>query len=527
MTVSLVSFTCLVISQSKFLMLNPWLVSVLSFFLLGTVAYYLVALTVNLGAKSFDVEAHKQKVAAWRERVTALGVYPTVDFMLPTAGEPLEVLQNTWRGVADVMEQYPGRVTAFVLDDGNRDEVRVLVQEFRSAGYSFAYTTRPADPLPGSENRRGWMKKAGNLRWGFIFSAQFHPDEPGEYCAVLDADFRPRPDYLLETLPYLEDNPRIAILQTPQYFHVLKGWMNWLERGAGAVQELFYRSIQQARNQLDGAICVGTNAIYRRAALEENGGGPTLIGHSEDVHTGFDFRYLCKTAWDLFYLPINLATGVCPNEMRSFIKQQYRWCMGSMSLLGSRKFWSAKMRLRTRFCYLSGFLYYIHTAIFTFVGPMIPIVLLVAFPDQVLLRNYLWILPSMVYNTIVFPAWHNCRYGLEAQAVKLIYGWAHAFALVDILRDKRMGWSATGSKGAKVEDFRVRNARWLIGGWGLITGFVWAGGSAYYMVAWDWLNFLPNLLTGLIYCAVVVRAIGPTRDVVPKAPLPQTAPVSG
>lgn len=508
MTVSLVSFTCLIISQSKFLLLNPWLVAVYSLFLMFTIAYYLIAFVVNFGAKSFDVEAHKRKVTAWRERKAREGGYPTVDFMLPIAGEPLEVLRNTWLGVCQVMNEYPGRVTAFVLNDGSSAEPADLVNELVSHGYDFVYAPRPKKNV-GDGNKRGWFKKAGNLHWGNIASDAYHNHQPGEYIAVLDADFRPRPDYLWETVPYMDEDPRLGILQTPQFFHVLKGMMNWLERGAGAVQELFYRSIQQARDQLNGAICVGTNAIYRRAALMENGGGPTLIGHSEDVHTGYDLRYRCKTRWGLKFIPINLATGVCPNDLTSFIKQQYRWCMGSMSLLGSSKFWRVKMKLRTRFCYLSGFCYYIHTAIFVFVGPTIPIALLVVFPEQVLLRNYLWILPSLVYNTIVFPAWHKCRFGLDARATQYAYSWAHAFALSDILFGKRMGWSATGSK-AKSEDFRVRNVRLLMGSWGFVTGGPWIGLSVYYMATWNWYDFLPNLLTGLVYLAVIVRAISPT-----------------
>jgi cellulose synthase (UDP-forming) len=506
------------ISQSKFLLLNPTLVMVYSLFLAFTVAYYLIALVVNVGARSFDLAAHKKKVAAWRARKAREGgPYPTVDFMLPIAGESIEMLRNTWAGVCQVMEEYPGRVAAFVLDDGGSEEAAALTHELEEAGYAFGYYPRPKVKI--GDNTRGWMKKAGNLRWGFIVSDAYHNGQPGEHSVVLDADFRPRPDYLWETVPYMDEDPRLGILQTPQYFHVLKGMMNWLERGAGAVQELFYRSIQQARDQLDGAICVGTNAIYRRAALVENGGGPTLIGHSEDVHTGYDMRYKCATKWGLKYIPICLATGVCPNDLASFIKQQYRWCMGSMSLLGDSKFRrrseqmklrNEKMKLRTRFCYLSGFCYYIHTAIFTFVGPTIPIVLLVVFPEEVLLRNYSWIVPSLLYNMVVFPLWHNCKYGLDAFAVKLVYGWAHAFAIVDILRARRMGWSATGSK-AKSEDFRVRNARWLMGGWGFITGAPWIGGSVYYMLTWDnWLDFLPNLFTGLVYIAVILRAISPT-----------------
>ena len=59
---------------------------------------------------------------------------------------------------------------------------------------------------------------------------------------------------------------------------------------------------------LHAAICVGSNAVYRRAALDSNG-GTTLIEHSEDVHTGFDLR---RNGWPLRYIPVNLATGLCP-----------------------------------------------------------------------------------------------------------------------------------------------------------------------------------------------------------------------
>ena len=209
-------------------------------------------------------------------------------------------------------------------------------------------------------------RKPVTVFYGFHLSS-------AEYILILDADFAPRPDLLNELLPYMERDRRIGIVQSPQFFRVLDQ-QNWIERGAGAVQELFYRAIQVSRQRRDGAICVGTCAVYRRAALEENG-GPTLIEHSEDVHTGFDLRRL---GWDLCYVPIALATGLCPDTADAFQVQQYRWCSGSLSLLSSKKFWRARLRVRTRMCYLSGFFYYIHTALFTFVGPLIPITLLLA-----------------------------------------------------------------------------------------------------------------------------------------------------
>ena len=43
---------------------------------------------------------------------------------------------------------------------------------------------------------------------------------------------------------------------------------------------------------------------------------------------------------------------------------------------GIRKFWATPLRWRTRACYLSGFCYYVHTALFTFAAPAIPLVML-------------------------------------------------------------------------------------------------------------------------------------------------------
>ena len=177
------------------------------------------------------------------------------------------MIKNTWAHVADMAHFYQGVVTLYVLDDDGDQAVAAMAAEF-----GFVYRSRP---------NRGWFKKAGNLRYGFRLSS-------GDYILVLDADFAPRPDLLDELLPYLERDRRTAIVQSPQFFRVVDQ-QNWIERGAGAVQELFYRAIQVSRQRMDGAICVGTCAVYRRAALQENG-GPTLIEHSEDVHTGFDLR---------------------------------------------------------------------------------------------------------------------------------------------------------------------------------------------------------------------------------------------
>lgn len=169
------------------------------------------------------------------------------------------------------------------------------------------------------------------------------------------------------------------------------------------------------------------------------------------------------------------------------------------------KFWRARMRTSSRLCYLSGFLYYIHTALFTFVAPLIPILLLLAFPEKPTAETLWLVLPSVLYTTTVFPLWHKVPYRLEAWAARMMYGWAHIFAIWDILRGRRVGWQATGSCGAKRSGTkRHRLGMWS---WGGGTALVWVGAAAWRTLTLDPVDFVLLLSSGLFYAAVVARAL--------------------
>jgi cellulose synthase/poly-beta-1,6-N-acetylglucosamine synthase-like glycosyltransferase len=232
----------------------------------------------GLISKNFDYELH-EKIK--KDYAVVDETAPTVDIYLPCCKEPLEILENTYKYVQK-MEYPEGRLKVHVLDDGAMEEVKAL-----AAKYGFNYICRDDRPR---------LKKAGNLRWAFART-------DGEYFVIYDADFCPRHDYLTELIPRMRGDPNIAIIQTPQYFRTLDN-QTWVERGAGAVQELFYRYIQVRaspfrfrpptdsifyfqvnRNKWGGAICVGSNAMYRREALAGTG-GTAEVGASEDVHTG-------------------------------------------------------------------------------------------------------------------------------------------------------------------------------------------------------------------------------------------------
>jgi cellulose synthase (UDP-forming) len=470
---SILAFAGMAVSLVRFSLQGTWTVLYLIPISL-MIVYFVISQMSNSFTKDFDLETHELLLANWRP-----AQYPSVDIFLPTCGEDLAILRNTAEHVARI--RYPGTVTVYSLDDAASAEVQQLAVEF-----GFIYLSRP---------NRGWLKKAGNLHYGYERSS-------GNFVVVFDADFAARPDFLTSLLPYFDAEPDLGIVQSPQFFRVSEG-ESWVARGAVAVQEFFYRAAQTSRQVRSAAICVGTNAIYRRTALDSNGGG-TLIEHSEDVHTGFD---LYRNGWRLRYVPIALATGLCPSTLPAFLAQQYRWCMGSMSLLSTKKFWNTDLRLRQRFCYLSGFSYYIETAFLVIFGPLVPLTMVYVFPQNVRLANYALLIPAVVYAFVVFPLWHRCRYRFEAWSTKMVYGWAHLFAIGDKLSGRAVGWSAT--LGRRTSDKQSRYRAFQIGvvGWGGGTALAWLIGVGAHLASADAIAWLPMLGFALVYAASIGRIL--------------------
>jgi cellulose synthase (UDP-forming) len=470
-TVILIGSSCLIFSQLRFethdLALSPFLLFTATY-----IIYQAISLPVNFAGAGFDLAAHQARIGAWHP-----GSYPDVDIYLPICGEPIELLRNTWNAVLGLIEDYPGQATPYVLDDGPSSEARSMAESF-----GFCYIHRPDWPAG---------KKAGNLRYAFSQTS-------AEYLVILDADFAPRRDFLAETLPYMDD-PAIAIVQTPQYFRSSPA-QTWIERAAGPIQEVFYRAVQVARNRLDAAVCCGTSAVYRRTALEPYG-GPTLIPYAEDVHTGLDVR---RAGWSMTYIPILLSTGICPDNLDSFVRQQYRWCSGNVGIVFSWRLWAIPMRLPARLTYISGFLYYAYTALLTFFGPIIPIVMLAFVPGQIRLRNFVALLPAMLTGFVLYPLWHRARFGPGIWPLGIARGWAHVFAIWDGAWGKSMSWHPTRTPGSSLRRFRI-GVTW----WSGSAAIVWLALALWRTVTLGSLQFAVLLFFAVLNLAVVSRVIFP------------------
>jgi len=123
------------------------------------------------------------------------------------------------------------------------------------------------------------------------------------------------------------------------------------------------------------------------------------------VHTGLDVR---RAGWKLIYVPIVLATGMCPTGLNAFFRQQYRWCTGSTSTMLTSRLWSVPMSVPARLTYVSGFCYYLFTGMSVFAIPLIPITLLLFRPYSITPLNSGLIVVSMLTSMT------SCRCGTGA-----------------------------------------------------------------------------------------------------------------
>jgi cellulose synthase/poly-beta-1,6-N-acetylglucosamine synthase-like glycosyltransferase len=468
------SSACVIAAQLFFEMRNPIALPFALYTLLYLV-YQTVSLPVNFAGGRFDLAEHQRRVRAWQPDAR-----PTVDIFLPVCGEPIDVLRNTWAGVAELIDAYPGVARGFVLDDGpGTEEIHEV-----AVAFGLGYLRRP---------NVGHHKKSGNLAYGLACTR-------GQHVVIFDADFRPRPDFLAETLPYM-DNPSTGLVQTPQYFRVSKN-QTWVEKGAGATLEIFYRAVQVSRNRFGSALCVGSNAVYRRKALEA-AGGFTEIPYAEDSHTGLDMRY---AGYQLSYVPMVLAAGVCPSTMDTYMRQQYRWCCGATSLMWTRHMWRVKMPWTARLPYVAGWLWNLTTAVRTIVLPLIPITLLAFLPGEIRLRNAVLLIPVIVTGTILYPLWHHVRWSVHVWPLAIAVGWAQALAIWDYARGNVMSW--VPSRSPKDANRRFRKAVLL---WNGTLAIVWVVLAMWRIEQTMSIRFAAVAFFGLLNLVIISRVVLPGK----------------
>jgi len=225
----------------------------------------------------------------------------SVDVLVPTCGEPIEVITMTLQACARIHPTGP--VTVHVLDDAGSPEVQRL-----SESLGFEYRSRK---LAGVERRDA---KAGNLNFGLAHAS-------GDMVLVLDADQVPHPDILEALVGYMRF-PRVAFVQSRQSYLVPEGDPFFNE------DRVFYGAVQLAMDNHDTVIACGSAVLYRRAALDDIGGFATwnLV---EDLTTSY---HLHARGWKSFYYPYALSDGLAPDDIWGVMKQRGQWAFDTMRL---------------------------------------------------------------------------------------------------------------------------------------------------------------------------------------------------
>ncbi len=267
---------------------------------------------------------------------------PSVALLVPARHEPSEVLSATLVCLDNL--DYPNK-TVYLLDDSSLPEYQREAE---------ALAKRHGARLYRREARHG--AKAGILN-DCIRGLQ------EKYVAVFDADQEPIPGFLKAIVPHLEANPRLAYVQTPQFYTNHES--SPVAAAANIQHCIFYEYICEGKGALNSMICCGTNVVLQREALLAVGGfDETSV--TEDFSTSVDFQI---NGWQSMYLGHVYAFGTGPERLAPYLKQQWRWSRGNLGVLrkvlanlirrpGALSLWQWGEYLATGSYYLVGWAYF-------------------------------------------------------------------------------------------------------------------------------------------------------------------------
>jgi cellulose synthase (UDP-forming) len=267
----------------------------------------------------------------------------SIDVLIPTRGEPLDVLERTVAAAVamDVDHQ------TFVLDDSGRHEVGAMARRL-GARY-----------LAGHRRVGG---KAANLNQGLARTN-------GDLVAILDADHVPRPDFIRRLTGYFED-PSLAFVQTPQFY--ANTAESEVARAAYQQQAIFYGPLCRGKHGLGSSFCCGTNVLFRRAAIQDVGG----FDEGSVVEDFVTSMRLHRAGWRSVYYPYILAEGLGPSSLASYFRQQFRWARGSVGALFSLEPFRRGLSIAQRVQYLLACSFYL-IGLVTAVYVLLPILYLI------------------------------------------------------------------------------------------------------------------------------------------------------
>jgi cellulose synthase (UDP-forming) len=305
-----------------------------------------------------------------------------IDVFIATYNEDVELVRQT---IVDAKQmKYPFddvEIKIYVLDDGRRDGRDPAKENMKNVALdeNVEYLIR--------ESNEGY--KAGNLKNGLKHTH-------GDLFAILDADTRAFPNFLINTTGYFRKH-KVAWVQTPQWFFdtteseklstILNTKFKTLNKKRGRLinfifgrtkmnedifgndPRLFYDVILRKRNFYNAAFCCGAGSIHRREAvmslaLKNFAAGikkletdminknknekeihdqtnalllkqeitPFKFHASEDIYTSIMLHADKEHRWESIQHPDIECKMLSTQDLDSWIKQHQRYAEGSLDI---------------------------------------------------------------------------------------------------------------------------------------------------------------------------------------------------
>lgn len=232
---------------------------------------------------------------------------PVVTVQLPVYNE-LYVVERLIDTVAQL--EYPkAKLEIQVLDDGDDESVEVAakcIAKWQKEGMNIKHIRRP--------DRVGY--KAGALAYGLKCSE-------GIFTAIFDADFVPRKDFLLRTMPYFSD-PEIGVVQT-RWEHLNEDYSVLTRLQAFGLDAHF--TVEQCGRNAGGHFINfnGTAGVWRNKCIDDAGGW-----QHDTITEDLDLSYRAQLkGWKFKYLEEVGSPAELPAEMNALKNQQFRWTKGA------------------------------------------------------------------------------------------------------------------------------------------------------------------------------------------------------
>jgi cellulose synthase/poly-beta-1,6-N-acetylglucosamine synthase-like glycosyltransferase len=243
---------------------------------------------------------------SFREPISDPAEWPFVTIQLPIFNE-MYVVE---RLVDNIMQlDYPkDRFEVHVLDDSTDETAGIIrrkVEEYKGQGFHIEQILR--------SGRKGF--KAGALKDAML-------RVNGEFIAIFDADFMPKPGFLKSTLTHFQDE-KVGVVQT-RWEHLNENYS--LITRLQALQLNVHFSVEQQGRKAGNYLLQfnGTAGVWRRSTIDDAGGweADTL---TEDLD--LSIRAQLK-GWEIVYLEEVGSPAELPAEMNGLKSQQFRWMKG-------------------------------------------------------------------------------------------------------------------------------------------------------------------------------------------------------